>query len=331
MVTPLRRSRLIAITMLWCLASGYSFAVETPTDDNLSIAAILSNERDEYQDVLHSFSKQLHKSSKQHIEITSLAINDFIHHKDDSYDLVVAIGTFASQTVVTYVQDTPILSIFIPKKNFTELQLKSTTSITATVIDQPLNRYLDLCTLVLGDKMKKLGIFYNGQKQLRDQLNKEITERHLTPVFETVNGPITARHITRLINSSDAILLLPGIADISPKRAKWLLYMAYRDRIPVIAFSETYVKSGALASISSSPDDIGRQAAEYIASLLAQPGPLTINQSDINQINYPKSFTVHVNRKIAEQLDMTIPDTEVLEKQIGKTANKDRKISANDD
>jgi len=303
---------------------GYSFAEKTTGNEDISIAVILSGDSDEYQAVFRSLVDRLNVSTERHPKISLLSTDEFIARRGVSDDLIVAIGTTASETAVAYGQDTPILSIFIPKQNFSELPLKTTTRITAIVIDQPLSRYLELCTLVLGEQRKKLGIFYNGRKLVHDELIRGITVTHFDPVFEIVQEPITARHITRAINASDAILLLPGIADIPPQRAKWLLYMAYRGRIPVIAFSETYVKSGALASISTEPGDIGRQAADYIASTLARPGPVTINLNDRNQINYPTAFSVHVNRKIAEQLDITIPDTEILEAQIGRTANKNR-------
>lgn len=331
MVTPLRRLQLITLLMLWCLTPGYSFAAESADHETLTITAILSGDSDEYQTVFRSLSDNLLEATEKHIDISSLSIDEYIARRDEARDLVVAVGTAASRTAVRYGEKTPVLSIFIPEKNFTDLPVKATTRITAIVIDQPLSRYLELCVLILSDQRKKLGIFYNGNKQVRDLLSREVSAKHFNPVLEIVNEPITARNITHVINASDAILLLPGFADISPQRAKWLLYMAYRDRIPVIAFSEAYVKSGALASISTDPEDIGRQAATFIADLLSRPGPLEINQSDRGKVHYPDNFSVHVNRKIADQLDITIPDTEILQDKIGNTANTIRDTSIHAD
>lgn len=328
MVTLRRFLQFIIVFTLWLIWSAACFGAETAAKGINSITVILSGNSDEYQTVLDSFSDYLAQLGNDNVAITSLSSREFITHKDDPRDFIVAIGTAASRTAITYGGDTPIFSIFIPKQNFLELPVKPETRITAIVIDQPLSRYLELSRIILGQQRKKLGIFYNGQSQIRDLLVKETSARDLEPILEPVDGLITARHITRIINVSDAILLIPGIADIPPQRAKWLLYMAYRDRIPVIAFSETYVKSGALASVSSGPEDIGRQAAEYIRNLLDRPELLKFHRGNSSQINYPTSFSVHVNRKIAEQLGITtLPDTEILEELIGGTARKNGKNS----
>lgn len=328
MVTLHKLLQYIIIITLWLYWPEISYGAEAAAKKNFSITVILSDNSDEDQAVLRSLKNHLGQLTKENLAISSLSSEEFKTHKDESRDFLIAIGTAASRMAVEYGKDTPILSIFIPKQNFIDLPLKSTTRITAIVIDQPFSRYLKFSRIVLGQKRKKLGIFYDGQQQIHDLLIKEASDNDFDPVLETVNEPITARHINRIINSCDAILLIPGIADIPPQRAKWLLYMAYRDRIPVIAFSETYVKSGALASISSSPEDIGKQAGEYIDDLLSKTETLYVDNGDRNQIVYPTLFSVHVNRKIAELLDITtIPDTEILEKQTGSSANKNGKIS----
>lgn len=318
----LKRFLYITLVVLWCFAPDFSCAETSGGKHITSIAVILSSDSSEYKSVFDSFSKSLQTSVDESPVITVLLPEDFNKQKKLPYDLLIAVGTTASRTAAMYGDDIPILSIFIPKKNFNELPVNKTTKISAIVIDQPVSRYVELCSLVLNDSMKKLGVFYNGNAKIRDHIIREASAKGFEPVLEIVKGPITARHISRLINISDAILLIPGIADISPQRAKWLLYMAYRERVPVIAFSEAYIKAGALAAIATSPEDVGRQAADYLGDLLNLNDP---GRFFNGRITYPDSYSVYVNRKIADQMAIAIPASEILEEQIGRNADSNKK------
>lgn len=331
MVKPARLLLIIVFCNLWLFGSEAALAVKNPATEGVSLALIVSDNSQEYQSVLDSFVAYLDRHSERQHKITTFSPDDLTSQNDGTYDLFIAIGTPASRAVVSYAGSTPTLCIFIPRKNFIELPIGPQQNIASIVIDQPLSRYLQLSAAIFGADDRKLGVFYNGQQDVRDLLIRELQRNNFIPVLEAIDPPITARNITRLLDGSDVIQLLPGIATIPPQRAKWLLYMAYRERIPVIAFSPSYVRSGALAAISTSPDAIGRQAAEYVARLLATPGPITLPQGDHGRIRYPATFSVHINRKIAARLGINIADPKILEQHIDKAVSDDRDDTAHAD
>ncbi len=94
-----------------------------------------------------------------------------------------------------------------------------------------------------------------------------------------------------------------------PVTAKWLLYMAYQRGLPVIGFSRAYLKAGAVASVFSTPEQIGRQAGEWLLQWLESGG------KDLGDPQYPKYYSVDFNQPVAESLEIGIPDNgEVMQR-----------------
>ncbi len=111
-----------------------------------------------------------------------------------------------------------------------------------------------------------------------------------------------AEAIKRLLRSSDLLLALHDPVALKPVTAKWLLYMAYQRGLPVIGFSRAYLKAGAVASVFSTPEQIGRQAGERLLRWLESGG------TDLGDPQYPKYYSVDFNRPVAESLEIEIPD-----------------------
>jgi len=288
---------------------------------------VLSGDGDVYQAVVDSFENTLDNSADKDHSVIRIRHSDFMANNGESFDLIIAVGTIATRVALDKAKDTPILSIYIPRNSFTNLVFTPQTDIAAIVIDQPLTRYQVLARHILGKRMNRIGIFYNGRKDTYDLLTRKFSKGNLKTVLEAIDDHISAKNISNLLDRSDVIVLLPGFADIPPYRSKWLLYMAYRDRVPIVAFSDAYVRAGAIAAISTTPDAIGKQAAKVIASVLQSPAPLSIHHNGFARINYPETFSVYINAKVAEQLDIDLPEPEILKKLIEKAVGNNKSIS----
>ena len=77
--------------------------------------------------------------------------------------------------------------------------------------------------------------------------------------------------LRRLLQQNDALLMLPQSELYNRDTLKGVLLTSYRYRKPAISYSPGHVKAGALASIYSSPSDIGRHLAQAINRRLQQP------------------------------------------------------------
>ena len=80
-----------------------------------------------------------------------------------------------------------------------------------------------------------------------------------------------------MMQSVDAIWLLPDPLVVSPSTFHYIRGQAVRARVPLLAYSETLVDAGALICVAPDPTAIGIQAAETIRSILSDnltPGTL---------------------------------------------------------
>ncbi|MCK5002177.1 MAG: hypothetical protein KAS57_04090 [Gammaproteobacteria bacterium] len=108
--------------------------------------------------------------------------------------------------------------------------------------------------------------------------------------------------------SSGVLLALPDPAIYNAKTIKSILLTTYRHRVPIIGFSENFVRAGALAAMHSSTEQLGRQISELIQK--------HYNNENINTHLYPEYFDVTTNKNVARSLGIQIPDRKILTKKL---------------
>ena len=112
-----------------------------------------------------------------------------------------------------------------------------------------------------------------------------------------------------MLGRSDLLLAAPDAQVYTRSTLQGMLLSAYRANNPVIGFSSAYVRAGALAAVYSTPEQIGRQAAEMILRAAGQtdwqlPAPQN-----------PRYFSVEVNRDVARALGLSLEeDSRLLER-----------------
>jgi len=283
----------------------------------LAVDVILSEDKKEYRSVYASLSEYLQSSSGNNIRLLVYVGDDYVSQHSRSAakaDLLVTIGTRAAKIAARTREATPVLSVFIPKDNFEKIWHDSDRSISAIVIDQPINRFVELLAIIL-DKGDKVGVF-SPRENSQSELESSLKRSGLALQVEHVDASLTAKNITRLINNSDIILVLPDKSVISPQRSKWLLYMAYREQKPVIAFSSSYVKSGALAAIYTTPETIGKLTALRILEIKESPLSVSEAVALAQTITFPDDFSINTNKQVVTNLGIKLPEDETLKKEI---------------
>ena len=76
---------------------------------------------------------------------------------------------------------------------------------------------------------------------------------------------------------------------------------SYRSQIPVLGYSESLSKGGALISLYSSASQQGREGAEIARRVLA-------GETALPAPRYPRQFTVRINPSVARSLGLQLPD-----------------------
>ena len=177
------------------------------------------------------------------------------------------------------------------------------------LLDQPLQRYLAFTHYLL--KVSSIGI-------LTDQPFDPELER--MPILNRLDLDLSIYRVDadnkllpvlrRLLREHDALLMLPRQSIYNPESLKGVLLSSYRQRRPVISYSPAHVRSGALASIYSSPIDIGRHLALLTKRSIAN------NMSPETDFHYARFFSISINRQVARSLGLALPGNAELRDQL---------------
>ena len=224
--------------------------------------------------------------------------------------LIVAIGSAAARLAVAAPRTVPVLDILIPRLFYEQLPPAGNMR-SALYIDQPFERQLKLCRLIVPD-LRRLAVLYGPTSQSVD--------RDLRRAAQRAGITLTAQHVTagsnpnaaleQVLDASQLLLALPDPAVFTRYTVAGLLLTAYHHAAPVIGFSAAYVKAGALAAVYSTPEQIGRDAAEMVLAARTKTG------WTLPAPRYPTYYNVAVNRQVGRSLGLKLPDDAELQQAL---------------
>ncbi|WP_164549059.1 ABC transporter substrate-binding protein [Amphritea opalescens] len=232
------------------------------------------------------------------------------------YSLLITVGSKATEFAMQFAaEDSVILSTFIPSQGYHKLSEEYATqlnarriSATAIYLDQPLERQLKLATQIKPD-LKRLGFSLGPDSQyLLPQIESAAAKMNLSLTYQTLtleSNPI--QRIQPVMENSDLFMVIPDQSTLNRTTAKWLLYMSLRNRVPLLAFSQNYVKAGAVAACITTPEEIGRYTAEQLHSIMQGTVPLP---------SYSPYFTIITNPRVARKLGLKIKTADELQQTI---------------
>jgi putative ABC transport system substrate-binding protein len=237
--------------------------------------------------------------------------DSYRHLFDEKYDVIVPVGTAASRLVKTAPDKTPVFNILTTKEAFDavweEERRDNSRQVSAIYLEQPISRQIQFIRLTL-PRHKNCGVLLGRHSlHLRKVLGAAAEKSRLRLSAVDISASKTPiDSIKNIIGSNDVILAVPDAEVLTPNTAKWLLYMAYQKEIPVIGFSRAIVDAGALAAIYSTPEQIGRQAAE----ILLRVALVSMNTNNetwrLPPAQYPEYFEVAINDSVARSLKLRI-------------------------
>ncbi|MCP4187399.1 MAG: hypothetical protein GY763_07335 [Gammaproteobacteria bacterium] len=224
---------------------------------------------------------------------------------------VISLGSKATSRVLGKFSDQPVISSYITNNQLQSLSPTATNHF-PVLLEQPFERYLAFSQKLL--KLNSLGII-NRQPQLLTRRQKIIlTQLNLNlRQFQTDKPESLLRTIRQLKSQSDALLILPDQNLFNRNTLKGVLLTSYRNRIPVISYSPAHVKSGALASIYSSPEDIGH----HLADLLSQYLRNKLKPGQTPQL--ARYFSISINSRVAYSLGLRLPKESDIRQFIDET------------
>ena len=283
------------------------------------ILLLLSSDASYYLETADSLQDTVNKTlpGNPAFSIIDLHKTELPDHQDPPYQLIVAIGSYATREVVDWGGETPVLSIFTPKNAYESAwsahDKAPTRSVSAIFLDQPLSRVITLASLLKPEATRFSTIFGPVSRGLETELETLTAARGLVlkhGYLDREDNPVSV--LRPVVNGTDLFIALPDQAVLNRAIAKWILHLSFQQKVPVIGFSKAYTVAGALASIFSSPDDIGRQAGEQISQWLRNP------ESTLGEPQYPRYFSISTNPAIARSLGISLPTDNTLYMDIQK-------------
>lgn len=285
------------------------------------IGVILSGNNPAYEKLANAFRESLLAGSERPVTIVLHTLDrgsrEIPENLADS-DIFLPVGTGATNRVLASGLKAKIIPTFITKNAAGKLFLKQPDSNSANNIqlaggiylDQPARRLLQLARLI-NPKVSQLGMLTGELSAARTEefqneakaMSLSINSRKLQPQDNPVKS------LEAIMSGSQAYIVLPDKTEFNRATAKWVIYLSYRYGIPVIGYSSRYVDAGALASVFSTPEQMGRQAAELVLRQLS-------GISDTNRFEYPKYYVVRINNKVKRSLGYNWLDEESLHKEL---------------
>lgn len=229
----------------------------------------------------------------------------------DDVDLIYSIATNASQAAVNATGGTDIPVIFNAVTDGVEAKLVTSNekpggNVTGVSDAAPLEKQLEMIREFLPEA-KKIGMIYNigevnGKLQVKQveklasKYNFKIVKKGVSATTEIATAAEQlAGDVDCIYNITDN-MVVSATASITDK--------ANAKNIPVFAAEDGQMKAGLLASDSISYNKLGEQAGSVAYDILVNGK----KAGDI-PVETAKDTTLYINKKVAEQLGIKIPDS----------------------
>lgn len=254
------------------------------------------------------FSQPSPRPNISHLLVDELQ-NPERFHTYPEVSLVVCFGAEALEAVLKLNTKKPVLAILIRKNTFYNLLSiyhrkvnDSQYPISAIYLDQSLQRQINLIQTIFPDIDYKssVGVLFgpgsiNQQEELL-QLAQTHQLRLNTIYVNNFENPVAV--MDAFLDEVRVLLALPDNRIFNPHSARGILLAAFHKHVPLIGYSQSYVKNGALISLFSSTKQIAQQTAQAILTIL--------DQNQLPAPQYPNEFSIEVNYQVARSLNINI-------------------------
>ncbi len=233
--------------------------------------------------------------------------------------LHITVGSLALERLLEIDPGGPVIATLITKDRYLEItQAQGIDSahgrVSAIFIEQPLSRQIALLNFIF-PKARHMGVLIGRQsfKQL-SEVKRLAARHHFEVIVSDGRRKRVIDAIKDLVKTSDFIFALPDNEIMTPSHAKWLLYMGYKRRVPIIGYSKNFVRAGALAALYSTNRQIARQIAQILHDTFKGKG----SGNALPPPAYPNDFEVGINQGIARSLGLNLINADSLKQRLRK-------------
>jgi ABC-type uncharacterized transport system substrate-binding protein len=223
-------------------------------------------------------------------------------------NVVIALGSMAMSMAAKSGGDRPVVAALVTRAAVDEATFPGDRW-SAIVLEQPADRWADLIHAAFPGR-QTLGILVGPlSRHWPPRLARKLEERHFGLIEEPVaSADDLVPSLESLLSRVSVLLALPDPSIHNRNTVQPLLLTTYRARVPVVAYSESYLQAGAVIALYSTPSQISAQVVETVLQLREGRIPVTIQA--------PRYFTVGVNATVARSLGLALPSGSELKDRL---------------
>ena len=278
------------------------------------VAVVLSDDSAPYQEVYQVVRAYLDDTPHEVVRAYADGLN--LAALGDAR-LAVAVGVHAAESLANLPLRSPVLAVLVPRVWYLKsgkpmLSDGGRRSVSAIYLDQPFDRQAQLIRLAFPEA-KRVGVLLSAEQSgLAAELEEALRAQRLDLVLGTLaSGERLITPLENVLAEAELLLAVPDPLVFNRSTAQSLFLTSYRYHDPVVGYSRSLTRAGALLSLHSSPAQIGRQTAEWIRDAL-QVTPVRLPAAA-----YPAYFSVSINEQVARSLGYAVPSEAELEKRLG--------------
>lgn len=283
-----------------------------------SIVILSSESSAAYTQASQALIGELERRGVPRNELLSVTLLEWTSATPVGAKLIVTLGAQASEVVAQSAVQIPVLCTLLPLASFERLLRahgrRASPRFTALYLDQPFDRQLNLIRQAL-PKAKRLGVLWGPASIAQaSALKTQALSRGLTLVsasVDTQNSLFDA--LQEVLQDADLLLALPDPQVYNSSTVQNILLASFRAKTPVVAFSPSYARAGALLAVYVTPTQIGVQAGTLASAvLLGKELPAAPIPSH--------DFEVAINEQLAHSLSLRLNAHELREKLLTEEA-----------
>jgi putative tryptophan/tyrosine transport system substrate-binding protein len=213
-------------------------------------------------------------------------------------DIILAIGMDALLQV-RKIKGKPIIYLMVLNP---DSALHGESNITGISMIIPPEKQLSSLHRVL-PRLNKVGLIYNQKNtgHLVSRAYQAAAKLGIELTALRVNRPEDFPELLRSMKGNvDAYWMLPDSMVITPESVQYLLLFSMQNRMPILTFSEKYLKMGAFMSLEINTFKLGRQAGEMAVGILSGTAVKDLPGMDAIDAN------LTINHKIADKLGIPL-------------------------
>lgn len=281
----------------------------------IDVAVVLSQELAPYRAAIESFK------SESGMRVTELDLKGDItggawavrQIRSMKPDVILSVGSLATQMVSGAVTDTPI--VFCMTTEVPEVVTKSSNVTGISLAVSPRRQFQALQHVL--PEVRTVGVVYDASRSSKLIAVAEVEARAagLTLASRTVaDAKGVPGAVRSLLGTAEVIWMIPDSTSFTRESFEFVLNLSVENTLPLMVFSEAYVRAGALLSLSPDYPSIGRQAARMVRRIHAGEPVRSIPIED------PEQPKLVINRRVALSLKTAISPqaldapTQVVEK-----------------